>query len=82
MQGIQFYNGGVIVYGLGNFAFQIEGDPATAILNVWLDENGVRQLELVPAIVQESGQPRPATPEEAAVIREKVYFLTTLLNAR
>ena len=81
LQGIQFYNGGVIVYGLGNFAFQIEGNPETAVLNVWLDKSGVRQLELIPAIIQTSGQPRPAEPDEADAILKNVYFLTTLLNA-
>ncbi len=82
LQGIQFYNGGVIVYGLGNFAFQITGDPETAVLNIWLDKNGVRQLELIPAIIQTSGQPRLAEPEESKTILQNVYFLTTLLNAQ
>lgn len=81
LQGVEFYNAGVIVYGLGNFAFDINGPPETAVLNVWLDRNGVRQLELIPAIIQETGQPRPAEPEETAVILERVHFLTMLLNA-
>ncbi len=79
LQGIEYYKDGVIVYSLGNFAFQIDGDPGTAILNVWLDGNGVRSLELIPAVVQESGQPRLATPEEAKPIREWVYFLSKFL---
>ena len=41
----------LIAYGLGNFAFEIDGDPNTAILKVWLDEGGVRQLEYVPAVI-------------------------------
>ncbi|MCB9418878.1 MAG: CapA family protein [Ardenticatenaceae bacterium] len=81
LQGIEFYNDGVIVYGLGNFAFDIDGPPATAVLNVWLNGNGVHQLELIPASIQETGQPRLATPEEAAPILERVHFLTMLLNA-
>ncbi|MCP4426697.1 MAG: CapA family protein [Chloroflexi bacterium] len=80
LQGVEFYNGGAIVYGLGNFAFDIDGPPETAVLNVWLDKNGVRQLELIPAIIQDSGQPRLAEPEEAAIILERVHFLTMLLN--
>ncbi len=79
LQGIEYYKDGVIVYSLGNFAFQIDGDPGTAILNVWLDGDGVRSLELIPAIVQESGQPRLATPEEAEPIRQWVYFLSRFL---
>lgn len=81
LQGIHRYNGGVIAYGLGNFLFNIEGPPETAILNVWLDQNGVRQLELIPAIVQEHGQPRPADLAEAGPILSRVYYLTTILNA-
>ncbi|MCI0393464.1 MAG: CapA family protein, partial [Chloroflexi bacterium] len=80
LQGIEFYQGGVIVYGLGNFAFEIDGDPSTTILNVWLDQDGVRQLELVPAVIQFGGQPRPAELWEASAIRRQVYYLTTLLN--
>jgi poly-gamma-glutamate capsule biosynthesis protein CapA/YwtB (metallophosphatase superfamily) len=80
LQGIEFYHGGVIAYGLGNFAFQIEGDPETAILHAWLDRHGVRQLEIVPAIVQFGGRPRLATEWEAAAIRAHVYQQTELLK--
>jgi poly-gamma-glutamate synthesis protein (capsule biosynthesis protein) len=80
LQGIEFYNGGVIVYGLGNFAFEIDGDPNTAVLNVWLDKDGVRQLEIVPAIIQFGGQPRLAEAWEAPAIVQRVYRLTDLLN--
>lgn len=82
LQGVQFYNGGVIAYGLGNFAFTIDGPPETALLNVWLDRDGVRALDVVPAIVQPGGQPRLATPVEAEVIRGRLYTLTNALNPR
>ncbi|UCG23512.1 MAG: CapA family protein [Chloroflexota bacterium] len=80
LQGVEFRDDAVIAYGLGNFAFEIDGDPSTAILNVWLDTGGVRQLEFSPAIVQQGGQPRIATSEEATEIRRMVYYLTSLLN--
>jgi len=80
LQGIEFYNEGVIVYGLGNFAFEIDGDPQTAILNVLLDSRGVLQLEIIPVIVQFGGQPRLANPNEQQEIFRKVYYLTDLLN--
>ena len=80
LQGIEYYNGGVIVYGLGNFAFHIDGVVETAVMNLWLDADGVRQLELIPAIVQDGGAPRPADNEEADAIRERVYWLTDILN--
>jgi len=73
LQGVEFYKAGVIVYGLGNFAFNIDGEPNTVLLNVWLDADGVRQLEFVPAIIQFGGQPRLATPEESAVILQQIY---------
>ena len=82
LQGIDFYNDGVIVYGLGNFAFEIDGAPETAVLNVWLDSAGVRSLELIPAIIQEGGAPRLAESWEAAPILRQVYFLTRILNSR
>ena len=81
LQGIHHYHDGVIAYGLGNFVFNITGPPETAILNVWLDRNGVRQLELIPAIVQQYGQPRLADFAEAGPILSRVYYLTTILNA-
>ena len=80
LQGVEFYNSGVIVYGLGNFAFEIDGDPTTAILNVWLDGQGVRQLEFVPAIIQFGGQPRLAEEWETPAILQQIYRLTGLLN--
>ncbi len=81
LQGIHRYGDGVIAYGLGNFLFNIDGPPETAILNVWLDRHGVRQLELLPAIIQEHGQPRLAEAWESGPILSRVYYLTTLLNA-
>ncbi len=80
LQGIQYHNEGVIAYGLGNFAFQIDGPPETAVVNVWLDGDGVRQLEVRPAFVQESGRPRMAEQWETGPILERVHFLTLLLN--
>jgi poly-gamma-glutamate synthesis protein (capsule biosynthesis protein) len=80
LQGLEFYKDGVIVYGLGNFAFEIDGDPNTGILNVWLDKEGVRQIDLVPAVIQLGGQPRLATPSEASDIKDKVNYQTDLLN--
>lgn len=80
LQGIEYYQDGVILYGLGNFAFNIEGPPETAIANIWLDKTGVRQIEIVPALVTETGQPRLADRFEAEAILRRVYFLTTILN--
>ena len=80
LQGVQFYNGGVIAYGLGNFAFNIDGPPETAVLQVWIDQNGVRQVQFIPAIVQATGQPRLASEAEALPIWQTLYTLTDRLN--
>ena len=80
LQGIQHHAGGVIAYGLGNFAFNIDGPPETAVLNVWMDRDGVRQIEVRPAFVQEHGQPRMAEQWETGPILERVHYLTMLLN--
>jgi poly-gamma-glutamate synthesis protein (capsule biosynthesis protein) len=76
LQAVEFYGDGVIVYGLGNFAFNIDGDPNTAILNVWLDEGGVRQFEFIPAVIQYGGQPRLAEGAEAEAILSQIYRLS------
>lgn len=80
LQGVQFNQKSVIVYGLGNFAFNIDGPPETAVLDVWLDRDGVRQVMLTPVINQATGQPRFATPAESTAIRQQLYQLTNLLN--
>jgi poly-gamma-glutamate synthesis protein (capsule biosynthesis protein) len=80
LQGVEFNGDSVIFYGLGNFAFEIDGDPTTAILNLWLDTGGVRQFELIPAIIESGGRPRIATSWEAPEIRQRVYYLSRLLN--
>jgi len=82
LQGIEFYGDGVIIYGTGNFAFEIDGPPETALFDIWLDGNGVRQIEIKPAIIKFGGQPRLAEAWEAPVILNQVYHLTNLLNSR
>ncbi len=81
LQGIEFYKDGVIIYGTGNFAFEIDGDPETALFHIWMDRQGVRQIEIQPAVIQFGGQPRLADETESAAILGQVYYLTNLLNA-
>lgn len=80
LQGVEFRGEGVIVYGLGNFAFNITGPPQTAMLIAWLDKQGVRQLRFIPAIIQGSGQPLPAAEPDASAIRSQIYSLSRALN--
>ena len=81
LQGIEFYGDGVILYGTGNFAFEIDGPPETALFDIWLDGDGVRQIEINPAIIQFGGQPRLAESWEDPAILQRVYHLTNMLNA-
>ena len=80
LQGIEYYGNGVIIYGTGNFAFDIDGPPETAIFHIWLDGNGVREIAIEAAIVQFGGKPRLAASWEAPAIRNRVYYLSDLLN--
>jgi poly-gamma-glutamate synthesis protein (capsule biosynthesis protein) len=80
LQGVEFYNDGLIVYGLGNFAFEMEGGTDSAILDVWLDENGVRNLEYTPVIIGPGGQPTIASSAESNRILEQIYLLSDLLT--
>lgn len=80
LQGVEFRGDGVIVYGLGNFAFNITGPPQTALLAIWLHEGGVRQLQFIPAIIQGSGQPLLAAEPDAGAIRNQIYNLSRALN--
>jgi poly-gamma-glutamate synthesis protein (capsule biosynthesis protein) len=80
LQGVEFRGEGAIVYGLGNFAFNIDGSPETAILNAWFDKRGLRQIRYLPAIINPAGQPQPLPGDEAALIRSRIYSLSTYLN--
>jgi hypothetical protein len=76
VQGVEFYNGGVIAYGLGNIAFTDSAANNTVILNVWLDAMGVRQLEIVPVLLLNNGRPSPAAGAQATYIQQLVYDLS------
>lgn len=81
LQGVEFYKSGVIAYGLGNFAFTDGGrDLTSALLNVWLDAGGVRQLEYVPVILGLDGRPELASGQQATDILLQINYLTRLLN--
>ena len=72
LQKVEEYNGGLIAYGLGNFAFDIDGDPSTMVLHVWLSQDGIDRFELIPAVIRQGGQPRPATEEEGKEILAQI----------
>ncbi|MEM7798462.1 MAG: CapA family protein, partial [Chloroflexota bacterium] len=65
LQPIEPFSEGIIAYGLGNFAFDIDGDPASVIMQATFDRSGLVGIELIPAVIVPGGRPRPATPEES-----------------
>lgn len=75
LQGVAFVDGRVIAYGLGNFAFEIDGDPRSVIMQVWLDAGGVRDVSFWPVRLAPGGQPRPVGPAESAAILDYLYRL-------
>jgi poly-gamma-glutamate synthesis protein (capsule biosynthesis protein) len=77
LQAIEQYNEGLIVYGLGNFAFNIDGPPETAIIHITLGKEGVLDWRLFPAMVTETGAPRMATPAETERILADIPFYRT-----
>ena len=75
LQPVEFYGRRVIAFGLGNFAFEDAGPPMSAILNVWLDADGVREIGFTPIWIEADGRPRPVTPEEARDIHSRLQEL-------
>ncbi len=76
LQPIEVFSDGVIAYGLGNFAFEDAGPPETGLLNIWIDARGVRDLELVPLLLDTDGRPFPASEEISNAILEYFYTMT------
>ncbi len=76
VQGVEFYEGGVIAYGLGNLAYSDSGTDSSVILNVWLDSGGVRSLEIVPLKLLPDGHPTLASGAQAAGIRQLFFALS------
>jgi poly-gamma-glutamate synthesis protein (capsule biosynthesis protein) len=81
LQPIELISDGVIAYGLGNFAFEDGGPPETGLLNIWIDEHGVRELELVPLLLDTDGRPIPPGEEISSSILESFYTMTMFFEA-
>ena len=76
LQGIEFYNDAVIVYGLGNFTFDDGDVPQTALIDIWIGPDGIRELRLLPLMLTDDGRPRLPTELEANEILAAVYTET------
>lgn len=86
LQGIETYNGGVIIYSLGNLIFDFDfvdysfpGLPSalTGMLSVEVSKEGVVSCEFIPMIIaEEDGLPRPVSGAEAAPVLERMQRLS------
>ncbi len=77
LQGVEEYNGGLIAYSLGNFAFDEFTAPEiySAIFTATLTPAGVEAYNWVPVVIEPDGLPRLATPDEAPGILERLQPL-------
>jgi poly-gamma-glutamate synthesis protein (capsule biosynthesis protein) len=76
LQGLEHYNGGLIAYGLGNFAFEIEQSRDSAMLRLTLTPDGVASYEWLPVVLDPNdGRPAPAEGEARERIMERVRWL-------
>ena len=73
LQPVEWYNGGLIAYSLGNFVFDDFGLELnrTAILFVTLGKDGIQDYNWIPVII-DNGLPRLASGEDARIILEMV----------
>jgi poly-gamma-glutamate capsule biosynthesis protein CapA/YwtB (metallophosphatase superfamily) len=80
LQGVEYYASGVIIYGLGNFAFEEGGVLESGLMNIWIDSEGIRSLEFVPLLVGQDGRPIPADPAHAESIRKEFNNLSRTVD--
>lgn len=80
LQPIELIRNSVIAYGLGNFAFEDAGPPETGLLNIWIDARGIRELELVPFLLDTDGRPFPASDEISNAILESFYSMAMVFK--
>jgi len=75
VQPIEHYNGGLIIYGLGNFVFDqgfIRETNQGVIARVSFSRNGVVGAEFLPIHIYNFGQPRLAEGDEVAEILDQL----------
>jgi poly-gamma-glutamate capsule biosynthesis protein CapA/YwtB (metallophosphatase superfamily) len=75
VQGTEEYGGGLIVYSLGNFVFDIdvvEGAREGAVLRVFLGDGGVEAAEMIPVRIVDDVQPRFLQGEDGLPVVRRV----------
>jgi poly-gamma-glutamate capsule biosynthesis protein CapA/YwtB (metallophosphatase superfamily) len=74
IQGVEFYNGGLIAYSLGDFVFDHYSRKTgeAFILEAELGPHGVENVRAVPVYLYSIGQPKVVTGPEATDILERL----------
>jgi len=89
LQGIEKYNGGVIVYSMGNFIFDMwqKQTRETMIFDCHIGENGIKRYSYVPIYVNKNYQPIILTGKDADKLCSKterytnaIYPMNSLLD--
>ncbi len=83
IQNIDTYQGKPVFYGLGNFVFdQSWSEETKEGLTVKLNFQGkqLQSADLLPVIIENNFQPRPATAKETQAILQKISATSTIIN--
>ncbi len=77
VQTMERYQGKFIFYSLGNFVFDQNWSAETAealMLKIYFNQQGLRQISLVPVVIAHNCQPLLANPTEAQKILARLNF--------
>ena len=82
IQGVEFYNGGLIAYSLGDFVFDHYSRKTgeSFILQLDLTQNGIENVRAIPTYLDEYGAPAVVTGDEATVILDRLNTISSGMN--
>lgn len=78
LQGMEFYNGKLIAYSLGNFVFDQndENNKQSMILEIFLEDNNVREVHAYPIYIMDKSQPQIPQNQQKKIIAKKIMDLS------
>lgn len=82
IQEVEIYKGKPIFYSLGDFGFQYEGllaekmSPESIAARFVIAEKRIREIELIPALLDPEGDPRIASGEDRKAILRRIRTLS------
>jgi poly-gamma-glutamate capsule biosynthesis protein CapA/YwtB (metallophosphatase superfamily) len=77
LQSYEEYNGGLILYSLGNFVFDDFTEPEiySVIFTATITRAGVQAFDFIPVMLERDGLPRLAAAAEAPQVLELIQPL-------